>query len=64
MTRRRVLAGPDARDSLDARTLVRSAWWMSGAHMTAQLAAYASLLIVARLIAPRPGPRSSSSARR
>jgi O-antigen/teichoic acid export membrane protein len=52
MTRRRVLAGPDARDSLDARTLVRSAWWMSGAHMTAQLAAYASLLIVARLIAP------------
>lgn len=53
MTRTRALPGLDARgSSLGARSLVRSAWWMSGAHMASQLAAYGSLLVVARLVAP------------
>lgn len=53
MTPTRALPGLDARGSaLGARSLVRSAWWMSGAHMASQLAAYGSLLVVARLVAP------------
>jgi PST family polysaccharide transporter len=45
-------AAPTRERSLDARSLVRAAWWMSGGHMASQLAAYASLLVVARLVAP------------
>ena len=44
---RSCLNPPEREHFLDARSLVRAAWWMSGAHMTAQFAAYASLLVVA-----------------
>ena len=40
------------RPGLDARSLIRSASWMSGAHALAQLLAYASLLVLARLLPP------------
>ena len=53
MRRTRTLReAPAPERSLDARSLVRSAWWMSGAHMASQLAAYVCLLVVARLVAP------------
>lgn len=38
--------------ALDARSLIRSASWMSGAHAAAQLTAYGSLLVLARLLPP------------
>ena len=43
---------PGAGRGLDARSLIRSAWWMSGSHLIAQLCAYAALLVVARLVPP------------
>ncbi|MGZ4202746.1 MAG: oligosaccharide flippase family protein [Thermoleophilaceae bacterium] len=42
-----------ARRALDARSLIRSASWMSGAHVAAQLCAYGSLLILAHFVPPK-----------
>jgi O-antigen/teichoic acid export membrane protein len=41
------------RRPLDARSLIRFASWMSGAHVAAQLCAYGSLLVLAHFVPPR-----------